>query len=223
MPLPNDEAKGPAVVTDDSVRTVVIHRKCFSSLLVATTTIAGGCATDPKIVLPPPEADPLERAHAFRSYQVNSILEDEQGVTWLPHRQFRARLNNDLIIVHPGHLARTVPSSERMRRYDRRYRGLRIASWISLPLAIASLVIGGVLLSRSQPVDSEDQSNPRYRKLGFVGLGSGLALGAGHLLFYDMAAINAHNAFEHYNEALESELRLRRKQVGPKYIQDNRE
>lgn len=190
-----------------------------TSLLLLYTLGTSACATNPNIVLPPSDADPIDRARAYRRYQIDSVNERSISSDGAFYTDYTARLGTGQEVKNPEHLAQAVPSSKKMKRYGRRYRGLRIASWISLPLGVASMIVGAVTLARLKP-EGESDGRQRQLRFGLATLGTGAVLNLTHYFLYSLSSTSARKAFEHYNQALENELRMKRRRVEPAYLPD---
>lgn len=193
------------------------HR-CLLGLLGLALLGSSSCATTaPGFTLPPADADPRDREIAFRRFHVDSIKQRTVSSNVSFYNDYSAQLGGGQEVQDPRKLAAVLPNSKKMHRYARRYRGFRIASWVSLPLSIGAFLLGGVSLYHWDP-DTDSQINKQRGIMGVAGLGAGAVLGLTHYLLYSLSSESAHNAYEHYNQALEARLQVNHVFVGPEYI-----
>lgn len=194
-----------------------LHR-CLPGLLGLALLGTSSCATtQPSFTLPPADAEPRERELAFRRFHVDSIKQRTVSSDLQFYSDYSAQLGGGLEVQDPRKLAAVLPNSKKMQRYARRYRGLRVASWVNLPLSIGAFVLGGVSLYRWNVVE-DSSSNKQRRTIGLVSLGAGAVFGLTHYLLYSLSSDSARNAYEHYNKALEARLDVETVFVGPEYI-----
>lgn len=188
-------------------------------VLICLTVGLGACASAPKVSLPPPGASRADRARAYERYQIRSVTRHSVTSNWVPYYDYSARIGTEESFSNARHVAQALPDDRKLARHARRYRALRICSWVSIPLSFGATLGGAYSLFRDSP-DLDRDTIRANRTIGIVGLSAGLVLSIVHVVFHNLSSRNSRLAYEYYNQALEERLDMKREFVGPRYISD---